>query len=117
MQSESIGLGKLEEVRFQRRFKRCVCLLYDLIWKFDVIVDTNICFVCVDLFIDTVTVTVSELHLCLTPVTSRPPAATADSGKNVANNIILQSCVNKYAPPAWTHFQNALYSALQKRQK
>ena len=53
--------------------------------------------------------------LRLTPVTSRPPATTADSGKNVANNIILQSCVNKYAPPAWTHFQNALYSALQKK--
>jgi len=42
-QSESRGLGKLEEVRFQRWFKRHESV-YDLIQKFDVIGDTDICF-------------------------------------------------------------------------
>ena len=42
-QRESIGLEKLEEVRFKRRFKRRECV-YDQIQKFDVIGDTDFCF-------------------------------------------------------------------------
>lgn len=50
-----------------------------------------------------------------TPVMSNEPATASVAGKKVARTSILHSCVNKYAPPAWTHFQNALYSALEKR--
>lgn len=34
------------------------------------------------------------------------------SGKKVASSNILQSCVNMYSPPAYTHFENVAYSDL-----
>ena len=53
------------------------------------------------------------MHAGLTPTTSNEPSAPSDIGKKVASSNILQSCVNKYAPPACTHFQKALYSDLK----
>ena len=46
-------------------------------------------------------------------MTSKEPIGMSDAGKNVARRSILHSCVKRYATPAWTHFQNALYSALK----
>ena len=54
--------------------------------------------------------------LLLTPITSSPVDDSV-AGKNVASINILHNCVNKYVPPACTHFQNAPYSALKNKHK